>query len=536
VASSDHTLPPLALGLADEQRDAFRESVSGFRTLLQALSLAASRMTQRAAAKLDRAEKWEGYERSLSDAIMDAVFTEADKGKISEDLPLDDLGEDVFDAAIEAYRDLHAQRIAVARLLDSERLGIPTEDAQEVAVLVDGLEVVLGPRSPAVPKHEALKRICAAAGLKDDEAGPRDIVNRIRQAIEDDWRDLIPWWKFFQLSAGACYEARWRDSLDRKRQAAAFLRDNPPAIVIPMAQISLFPERWGPSQLDQAPAVEEGILSRLIEQASAGDGKVFRSITHHRLVYWEVATALVQHASGAQNPGLIHVVGGWSELARLIGENSADSVARVETLVRLQAHGLFHFPDGSSGNLIQYRHRPASRAGQAYVEINVPDQLSRGYARRPANGGLLRASRDRMLVPIIPAPRGIGKRETHGPQAGLQTLLLIYMRERAEEMLSAGGVVLTTQVLRERADLAGLPWTMVGRVIDHWLGEGGRLKAAGGGRVTLADEWERERRFIEAAARASRRERAAGVASAKVRDRRSGGEAGPGKGRGRTVR
>lgn len=240
------------------------------------------------------------------------------------------------------------------------------------------------------------------------------------------------------------------------------------------------------------PAIDAAAMETLLARGVGLMG----SITAHRVLRWEVFEGCRRVSEGHPDPRRLCVEGGWREFAVEVGAGPGGAArAAVHSVVVAQAHLWFRLPDGSHGNLLSLRVRPAHRGQRGAITLVLGDALLPHYLvdrRVPGRSG----REDRRLVPIVPLPPMAGRDNEHGVQATLQLLVLLELRRRARELASAGAAHLPSELIAELAGRVGLPMRLVPTVLSAWVtGDDITtpfLTALGDERYTLADPTARD--------------------------------------------
>jgi hypothetical protein len=256
------------------------------------------------------------------------------------------------------------------------------------------------------------------------------------------------------------------------------------------------------------PMTDTRAFERIIEQAHNDKCAVLRTPDAWRVFHEEITRAHDQRIQGMSNPHKLVYHGGYRELASQ-ADAKADNARRV---VALQAFGRWKLPDGASGNLlILTEGRPPAPGRPFVVTLELGEFLCYGYVN--TLGRLAgRAAQQKHLIPLIPPPKCIGRKETHGAQSAFQHLVLIHLRTHASELAAGKGVQLDEQTLAKDADFARLPQRMIPELISWWAGDGDRLARVSAGRYTLSDTWSSQRNAMIAGSNLSKRRSAGGRA------------------------
>lgn len=228
--------------------------------------------------------------------------------------------------------------------------------------------------------------------------------------------------------------------------------------------------------------------------AMVRDGaRMLGSLNAHRTVRWMVSTAHQRAMEGEPDARVLMVDGGWSALAELVGARSKKAADDIKAIIAAMASLDFPLPDGSTGDLLTRRDRPAVGQRSARVEITLGTALLPHYVHGLPKG-------NRALVPMPALPPLIGRERDHGAQAVLQLQVMAELRRRAKELAAEGYVYLPRSRWEQLAEEASLPAGVLSAVIERWThdGEDGPafLALVGHDRYTLSDAHGAIRAFL----------------------------------------
>jgi hypothetical protein len=246
-----------------------------------------------------------------------------------------------------------------------------------------------------------------------------------------------------------------------------------------------------------APTVDLDQLDKLLVQGVT----LLGSLNGSRLLHFEVVTGHRQVVSGNPDPRKISVEGGWSGLAKSIGAPSKKAADEVHALVVAQAHARFTLHDGTYGNQLSYTVGPARRGRSSMVSLILGDVLLPSFIFGFAGLQSRTARDDRKLVPMLAElPPLVGSRQLHGPQAALHSAVMIELRRRAVELVTAGGVRLTLDDFCRLAEPLGLSVKILPQLLDRWTQDGpdgpAFLSRVGPDLYTLGDSHRAARDFL----------------------------------------
>lgn len=244
-------------------------------------------------------------------------------------------------------------------------------------------------------------------------------------------------------------------------------------------------------EIATVPCVDPRLVS-LIRRGMEG----FPSLTGHKLLRWQVRTGFNNWANEIDDIRLICTTGGYEGIARQIGcGNSKQSPTDVKAILYAQAHGIFQFPNGDSGNMIILRELDKLRNGEP-SKINIV----LGELLLPNFGHSLAKGETRRLVPITDFPPLIGSKNTHAAQAMLQLLILELFSDHSDVLAVKNSIPICANKWNELANKAGLPEKSLLRVIPGWL-EGDLFAQPflerQGDEYTLGPSYTKELKFLE---------------------------------------
>lgn len=226
-----------------------------------------------------------------------------------------------------------------------------------------------------------------------------------------------------------------------------------------------------------------GLVQRGIEE--------FSSLTAHKLLRWQIRTGFESWIQRKEDPRLICTTGGYEGIARLIGcSSSHKAISIVKALLYAQAYARFSFHDGSQGNMILLREAERHRNGEpSKINIILGEFLLPNYTH------LLPKGEKRRLIPIPALPPLIGSHNTHAAQALLQLLVLEEFSNQSMVFAERGDVDLPIQTWSELGNEAGLPKSILSRVIEGWV-EQQFLNRICGDRYSIGDGYSQELEFL----------------------------------------
>jgi hypothetical protein len=247
-----------------------------------------------------------------------------------------------------------------------------------------------------------------------------------------------------------------------------------------------------------APSVDAALAERL---AQPGGLDIFGRVYAHRLINRLARTVHEQKEAGAVDFRAVTFEGGFSGLREAIGYNDSKNDELKELLWAGQGVQFAHNAIQGGGlwtwsNTKGPRGRLEIIAGAPllpnFVEIYKGTSIDMRQARR--------------LIPVLEhEPRlDMLNPRSQGAALTLVWLMLVELRDHAEQLAANGAIRTTTARWGELAERAGLPSGQVGGILDAWGAEGGeavQLIERSGGEWTLADPHALARDFIVEAGR-----------------------------------
>lgn len=228
---------------------------------------------------------------------------------------------------------------------------------------------------------------------------------------------------------------------------------------------------------------------------------LFRSLTAHRLLRWQVVTAHAQALAEMKDPRTILVEGGYTALAHEhLGLKSNQAIEEVRAIIEAEHSLEIQLPPvGDYSRLLIRRFLPPTKGRRSQLELVLGTALLPNYVNE------LKKSRVTgmpiRLVPVLDLPPLVGREREHGAQASFSMAIIVEMRSQAREMAQMGGAVLDEATLARLARRVGLPIDLITRVIDRWTRDGDDgpafLKRIDLDRYTVGDAHAWARRFLE---------------------------------------
>jgi hypothetical protein len=162
----------------------------------------------------------------------------------------------------------------------------------------------------------------------------------------------------------------------------------------------------------------------------------------------------------------VRVDGGLEGFAERLGERGHSARERVLDVLRAGAAFAYQWPGGEIRGLWTFgMGRKASPKARAELVISTAACLRPFYVHHIQQA-------DKLLVPLLPLPPFVGRELDYAAQGVFQFLLCAAMVQHRREMADRGGALLKPTELDRLAGRAGLPPSLLARVMDRWLCDG----------------------------------------------------------------
>ena len=268
------------------------------------------------------------------------------------------------------------------------------------------------------------------------------------------------------------------------------------------------------------PSVAEELAQALVER---GVG-LLGTVTAHRALRYQITAAHERAIRGEPDARVLAIDGGWSGYAELLGLASKAEPEKLKAITYAQDAVHVTLPDGSRERMLNLREWPAQGRRQGRIHLTVGTMLLPHYVFELGLSGR-RLREAQRLIPVCGLPPFVGRNRDHGPQATLSMVVVRELRTKARELARDGAVRIPRERWAAMAREAGLPPTLLGRVIDGWTQDGPDAPAflvrAAADAYTLAPAHARELDLIVAIGRTENRAVAAGERSVRARQAKS---------------
>ena len=359
---------------------------------------------------------------------------------------------------------------------------------------------------------EALEALAGTGEAARKEAGQ---VRKEAERDADEGRDpLRHWYDPASIPVGGAWlplvtRVLWHDVVKPGRERE---RRNRPAITRATLADQLLPAMCPQGDLFDPTAVHGlrgEVLGRMVlvpgvtAEAFSRGMRGLQSVHAHRFVHRLVHRSHDAWLGAAPDFRRVVFEGGWRGLAAEIGYTKKDTRALKE-IVQAGACIQWATPHARGGGLWLWDEYRGSRAGPGAVSIVVGEALAPGLASRLKAGHVntLQARQARQLVPELryePPMAGVRGQE-QGAVYSLARLVVLELVDRAEELHKHGAARISKRRWRELAKLAGVPASILDRVIAGFLDGDDRtpplLTSPRPGWYTLADAHDLERDFV----------------------------------------
>ena len=232
-----------------------------------------------------------------------------------------------------------------------------------------------------------------------------------------------------------------------------------------------------PNIIGRAPAieVERGRSMFGIDLAAAYPSLATRA--GQELIQWVIHNIWQRTFEQASSPLLIEYQGGLDALREEIGLPSGrDTSTLFEALNAGKSFALNIPGEVQVLGLWTATLEPARRGKPARLLVNASPFLAPHFRR------------NERLVPIVPTPQLVGKRNDYSAQMAFKFEIILSMAKADDDLLN-GGVLLPPTELERLAELTRLPIPTMNRAIDCWTqdGDSPRMLDRNGDRFLLAN-------------------------------------------------
>lgn len=276
--------------------------------------------------------------------------------------------------------------------------------------------------------------------------------------------------------------ALWLDALgpllDRERR-------NPPALVFPVhedvARIHSRARRLEEVNGQRAlvfddrdpiivtPAIADEAIAELVVRGVS----LLGTVTAHKALRWEIHEGHARAARGIPDARTLRVDGGWSVFAAdVLGMKKKSAAEDLRAIVHAQASVLLRLPAGGTAGMLTLRDMPQRGRTRGAIEIVLGTMLLPHYVHELGDLRGRNAGESKRLVPVVDLPPTVGRGNDHGQQATLSMLVVRELRKHARELAAEDSVAIDLDRWATLAREAGLPSTLLGRLLDRWTKDG----------------------------------------------------------------
>lgn len=232
-----------------------------------------------------------------------------------------------------------------------------------------------------------------------------------------------------------------------------------------------------PNIIGRAPAieVERGRSMFGIDLAAAYPSLATRA--GQELIQWVIQKVWQRTFEQASSPLLLEYKGGLDALREEIGlASNKDTTTLLEALSAGKSFAINIPGEVQVFGLWTATLEPARRGKPARLLINASPFLAPHFRR------------NERLVPIVPTPQLVGKRNDYSAQMAFKFELILSMAKADDDLLN-GGVLLPPTELERLAESTRLPILTMNKALDCWTkdGDSPRMLDRDGDRFLLAD-------------------------------------------------
>lgn len=234
---------------------------------------------------------------------------------------------------------------------------------------------------------------------------------------------------------------------------------------------------------------------------------------------WLLTRGWKQRHEGLRLYNVIKMTGGYRALARELGFTSNKAITVLKEAVLFISHINDLGRPLWDGRILDVGEWAKAPGRPAKLELTLLGPLRPG-AVEEVYGERLPSRISKMLVPVPRlAPPLVGGRMTYASQMNMQQLVLVELRECADELVSEGSVQIRHDRWEDLAIDAGFSMRGLSRALDRVLEawEGPFLVAKSDDRWDLAEDYEPERKMIIEGGKSQIGGKKAGQASAQRR-------------------
>jgi hypothetical protein len=225
------------------------------------------------------------------------------------------------------------------------------------------------------------------------------------------------------------------------------------------------------------PSIDIATMQRILRPENV---KILSSVNAHRLFRWLVTTVTNQVLNDKIDARNILILGGYEELARLIGAGTGRKAAAQirDILLWMSAPTQFTFLDPKTGreetireaNMISFKYTAGGFKNLSVLEIVVGPMLMPHYLYKLIKSSSMNISDEAIkLIPIVSEAQLIGRSNDHGPQMSFQMGTVVEFRKGAKELAQYGCVKIIDDRFDYLAYKAGSNKRLRPRILDAWL-------------------------------------------------------------------
>jgi hypothetical protein len=229
------------------------------------------------------------------------------------------------------------------------------------------------------------------------------------------------------------------------------------------------------AQLDHIPSIKMVTLQRILSPQNA---KILSSLNFHRLFRWEIQTVTRQIIQNHADARMIHIPGGYQELANLIGAGTGGKACdQIRDILAWQAAPksfVLHDKYGNEkivaeGNMLTFERIHGGNKSSSVNLVIGTMLLPHSVFKLLKSESKKLSSEAVMLIPIPDQPTLIGKPNTYASQMSFQMALYTEMRKKAKELVKNGCIHISQDRMKQLAQDSNLSTPFHMRVIDAWL-------------------------------------------------------------------